>query len=445
MFKYISKKLKHIFSLIYNNLNLSNHLNLNQIKSKSMNTLRQLADKAIKSNQLIRNNNIETFLVTIKDLVKTNIIVPSEQRIIVPETISEIEEYQETFFKKHKHFNFIGTINVHFCEEHNKFYLMDGQHRYTTITKLYNKQYHDEKVAIELITVPTYQHVLENYKILNKNTPLPEWSPNIDENIPKQVFVSIRNQFPNIFTKNKNTKRPFINQNDFQEALGYLTEKLNEKHPASHHHITETDLKALVLNKNSQMQKWTVESYQQIRKGVKWENYKKIADKHQFYLGMHKTNGQEYHFDWVKEIIQQETGYSLPKIKNINPITKKKKIPKQLKIEVWNKYIGEEHGASFCYCCRKVKITSHTFQAGHFIAESKGGSTILTNLRPICAGCNQSMGTENMRTYIETYYPENLPLFQNNVSPGLYSTQHTPPSPQQSKPSFFNFKKLIGK
>ena len=409
-----------------------------------MNTLRHLADKAIKSNQLIRNNNIETFLVTIKDLVNTPISIPSEQRIIVPETISEIEEYQETFFKKHKHFNFIGTINVHFCEEDNKFYLMDGQHRYRTITKLYNKQYHDEKVTIELITVPIYQHVLENYKILNKNTPLPEWSPNIDENIPKQVFVSIRNQFPNIFKKTKNTKRPFINQNDFQEALGYLTEKLNEINKTQTH-VTEEYLKTLVLNKNNQMQKWTVESYQQIRKGVKWENYKKIADNHQFYLGMHKTNGQEYHFDWVKEIIQQETGYSLPKIKNINPKTKKKKIPKQLKIEVWNKYIGEEHGASYCYCCRKEKITSHTFQAGHFIAEAKGGRTILNNLRPICAGCNQSMGTENMRTYIETYYPENLPLFQNNVSPGLYSPQNTPPSPQQSKPSFFNFKKLIGK
>lgn len=30
MFKYISKKLKHIFSLVYNNLNLSSHLNPNQ-------------------------------------------------------------------------------------------------------------------------------------------------------------------------------------------------------------------------------------------------------------------------------------------------------------------------------------------------------------------------------------------------------------------------------
>jgi len=404
-----------------------------------MNTLRNLADKALKSKQLIKNNNIETFLVSIKDLVSTPISIPSEQRIIVPETIVEIEEYQETFFKKYKHFNFIGTINVHFCEERNKFYLMDGQHRYTTIMKLYNKQYHNEKVSIELITVPTYQHVLENYKLLNKNTPLPEWSPNIDENIPKNVFVSIQNQFPNIFKKNKHLKRPFIRQNDFLEALGYLTEKINENRKDNIPDITETELKTIVLNKNSQMQNWTTESYQEIGKRVKkWEDYKKIADSHQFYLGMYTKNGQEYHFDWVKEIVKQETGHVIPKIKNTNPKPKKKQIPRKKRIEVWNKYIGEEHGASYCYCCRTEKITQHTFQAGHIQAEAKGGPPTTPNLRPICGQCNQSMGTENMRTYIETYYPENLILFDANTSPGPYSSHASSIIPSQpSKPSFF--------
>ena len=419
------------------------------ISSATNNTLRYFANKAKQSNQLIKNNNIETFLISMKDLVTAPILIPDEQRIIVPETINEIEEYQETFFKQHKHFNFLGTLNINFCKEKNKYYLMDGQHRFTAITRLHNKKYHDEKVKIELITVPTFNDVLENYKVINKNTPLPEWSPNIDENIPKQAFSSIQNQFPTIFKKSKHPKRPFINQNDFQEALGYLTEKLNEINKTQTH-VTEEYLKTLVLNKNSQMQNWTVESYQQIRKGVKWGDYKKIADGHQFYLGMHKNNGQEYHFDWVKEIIQQETGYNLPKIKNINPKTKKKRIPKQIKVEVWNKYIGEQHGSSFCFCCRKEKITPHTFQAGHFIAESKGGPTTLTNLRPICGGCNQSMGTENMRTYIETYYPENLHLFQNNISPGAYiaqptqhTTQHTTQDTTQEKKKKSSLKSIM--
>ena len=249
------------------------------LSSATNNTLRYFANKAKQSNQLIKNNNIETFLISMKDLVTASILIPDEQRIIVPETINEIEEYQETFFKQHKHFNFLGTLNINFCKEKNKYYLMDGQHRFTAITRLHNKKYHDEKVKIELITVPTFNDVLENYRVINKNTPLPEWSPNIDENIPKQAFGSIQNQYPNIFKKSKHPKRPFINQNDFQEALGYLTEKLNEinktqtktqRQTQTHTHITEEYLKTLVLNKNNQMQNWTLESYHQIRKGVKW-------------------------------------------------------------------------------------------------------------------------------------------------------------------------------
>ena len=410
-------------------------------------SLHHFANKAKQSNQLIKNNNIETFLISMKDLVTSPILIPDEQRIIIPETINEIEEYQENYFKQHKHFNFLGTLNVNYCKEKDKYYLMDGQHRFTAITRLHNKNYHNEKIKIELITVPTFKDVLENYKVINKNTPLPEWSSNIDENIPKQVFSSIHNQFPNIWKKGKNPKRPYINYNDFQEALGYLTEKLNEI-TLNQPHITEEYLKTLVLNKNNQMQNWTLESYQQIRKGVKWEDYKKEADNHGFYLGMHKKNGQEYHFDWVKEIIHQETGFEIKKIRNVNPVTKKKRIPKKVRVDVWNKYIGEEYGTSYCYCCRKEKITAHNFQAGHIVAESKGGSTTITNLRPICSGCNQSMSSENMRDYIQTYYPENLPLFQNNISPGPYielknnneiQNNEKKQSKKKKKSSFFPF------
>ena len=170
---------------------------------------------------------METFLININDLVRADIQIPDEQRIVLPETVSQIEEYQETHFKKHKHFNFLGTLNINFCQEQNSYYLMDGQHRYSAIKRLHRKQYHNEKVKVELITVPTFNDVLLNYKLINKNTPLPEWSPNIDENIPKQVFASLLNEYPNIWKKSKKPKRPYINYNDFQEALSYLTEQLN--------------------------------------------------------------------------------------------------------------------------------------------------------------------------------------------------------------------------
>ena len=415
------------------------------LSTSSTIALRELANKALKSNQLLKNNNIETFLVNIGELVRADIQIPDEQRIVLPETVNQIEEYQETHFKKHKHFNFLGTLNINFCKERNLYYLMDGQHRYSAIKRLRHKYPPNEKVKVELITVPTFDDVLQNYKLINKNTPLPEWSPNIDETIPKQVFASLMNEYPNVWKKSKKPKRPFINLNDFQEALSFLTEKLNELNlqansnqtshlSQSHSHlsplkpVTAAYLKELILNKNNQMQNWNIEAYKTIRHGVNWELYKKEADKHGFYLGMHLITGQEYSYEWVKEIIHQETGQTLKKQKNMNPKTKKKKIPKQLRLQVWDTYIGEQYGTSFCYCCRNEKIDKGkpTWECGHIRSEAENGSIHINNLRPICKGCNLSMGTEHMKEFITKWYPDNLEAFEQIITPGPYTKADHP-------------------
>ena len=70
---------------------------------------------------------------------------------------------------------------------------------------------------------------------------------------------------------------------------------------------------------------------------------------------------------------------------------KKQKIPLALREQVWIHSCGR-HFESKCtvrWC--KNKIDVFNFQVGHNIPESKGGQTILENLRPICSRCNQSM------------------------------------------------------
>ena len=81
----------------------------------------------------------------------------------------------------------------------------------------------------------------------------------------------------------------------------------------------------------------------------------------------------------------------------------RKSIPKTLKNDVWDKYIGKQKGMGSCYCCSK-KIDSKNFECGHIIAVAKGGKTILQNLRPICGCCNKSMGTENLKVFKKRYY-----------------------------------------
>lgn len=68
-----------------------------------------------------------------------------------------------------------------------------------------------------------------------------------------------------------------------------------------------------------------------------------------------------------------------------------RKIPKALREQVWLKYNGKKF-ESKCYItwCKNI-INVFDFQSGHNIPFSKGGTTTLDNLRPICSRCNLSM------------------------------------------------------
>ncbi len=73
------------------------------------------------------------------------------------------------------------------------------------------------------------------------------------------------------------------------------------------------------------------------------------------------------------------------------------KISRSLRALVWNTYIGESVGRAHCKC--GTTISQLSFECGHVIAVANDGSTTIDNLRPICAGCNKSMGTENMHDF----------------------------------------------
>lgn len=69
----------------------------------------------------------------------------------------------------------------------------------------------------------------------------------------------------------------------------------------------------------------------------------------------------------------------------------KERIPAAVREQVWLLYMGERYqGKCVVDWCENI-INVFSFQSGHNIPESKGGSTTIDNLRPICARCNLSM------------------------------------------------------
>jgi 5-methylcytosine-specific restriction endonuclease McrA len=72
----------------------------------------------------------------------------------------------------------------------------------------------------------------------------------------------------------------------------------------------------------------------------------------------------------------------------------KQKIPKAIREQVWLTYIGKKfENKCYVFWCSNI-ITPFTYEVGHNIPESKGGATMIDNLRPICRSCNGSMGNQ---------------------------------------------------
>jgi 5-methylcytosine-specific restriction endonuclease McrA len=83
---------------------------------------------------------------------------------------------------------------------------------------------------------------------------------------------------------------------------------------------------------------------------------------------------------------------------------KKKNIPKTLKKQVWDTWVGPTIGETNCLCCEHQKVRQIEFHCGHIKAEVTGGKTNVENLRPICAQCNLSMGSMNMMEFKEKFF-----------------------------------------
>jgi len=77
-----------------------------------------------------------------------------------------------------------------------------------------------------------------------------------------------------------------------------------------------------------------------------------------------------------------------------NQSREKATIPKALREQVWITYAGRRFQRKCLVTWCANMMTVFDFHVGHDIPESQGGATELANLRPICARCNLSMGSQ---------------------------------------------------
>jgi hypothetical protein len=345
----------------------------------------------------LNNTNIQT--LNIKELRAYNVLKPNIQRIVDKSKIQDIVNYQLEFHKKHGFFNFsvCGPINIHVFNK--QCYLVDGQHRMESLEILYAKYAHDITFYVLWVHVNSLEELEENYNIINKNTPLPDFSSfqNLNKNIPEEVALYFQNIYPDIWSKTTRARRPHIFFNYFQEALAFISDrgKIN----------SSEELKNYVLSYNEKCSHWNISSFKNTNEGI----YEKAKNKN-FYLGLYAFENEDYRYEWAKKIVEDKLGIHIKKT-NLSP--RKKKIPKKIKNDSWDRYIGKNIASAPCLCCRNTIINAKDFTAGHIISEHNGGQVIVENILPICCSCNLSMSTKNMDIYVKEHYPENYKKFLN--------------------------------
>lgn len=74
------------------------------------------------------------------------------------------------------------------------------------------------------------------------------------------------------------------------------------------------------------------------------------------------------------------------------------RIPPAVRHGVWVRTCGRLY-ERLCPCCNLNTINVFNFHCAHIDARSKGGDNNVKNLLAICAECNLSMGTTNLKTF----------------------------------------------
>jgi hypothetical protein len=357
------------------------------------------------------------------DLSKLNIQTPNEQRIVDQLKTVDIVTYQLSCLKQTGSCNFLGVINIHFCEEDQTYYLVDGQHRMSAIKLLFNEHAHDPEFFVELVNVQTRDELKQNYNIINKNTPLPEFPDMIDKNIPENASVYFQNKYPDVWSLSSRAHRPMIFFNFFQETLGIILEHIPN--------TTDSKLIEYIEQYNDDvLSKLPFTSFQGVTEKM-WCKAKEYG----FYYGLFAyCSNDKFGYGWSKRMIEHYTNTKLVGTK----ITRKQKIPKKVKDDSWDLHIGSSVGEAYCIVCNTTKINSKSFDAGHVVSEHNGGNTDINNIMPICHSCNLSMSTVNMDIYINTNYPNNVLNFNKRKY-----TLTTAPIEAQANKQKSNTKKFL--
>eukprot|EP01041_Mallomonas_annulata_P010715 gene10715-22375_t len=292
------------------------------------------------------------------DFLKRSPDVPAAQREYVEEHVAKFEKKISDYYITNGSISlshsvpFLSLISI--GSYNNKFYILDGQHRFMAYNRFYQKisPNRDFYISYSERKCANLDEIKQYFRSLNDHRPMDEIVLNATFADSRETLITyIKKKYSNHISNSDNPKFPNINVDNLVSlTLLYFQDQYNNSE----------DLISMFEEWNSDI-------------GNTLDQNDLIAANSKQGLYLHR-------------VLKKPPRDSLPKA---------------LRNRLWQLKTDED--ASECYCC-KFPVTSSNFHAGHKIAVAKGGDDDISNLEIVCSVCNLSMGTQDMDIWRMKYF-----------------------------------------
>ena len=329
-------------------------------------------------------SSIETFeCLSFSDLQLRGITVPDFQRFLKTEHVNNIYEYFVDCINKHKEPILMGVIVICTNKKDDTNWLIDGNHRYHAIKKLYENYGYNMKCVCNTIEVFNKEEMEDLFNKINKSIGVPEVPTGVSLGLPNKIIKQLKIMYP-LLIKSGNSgrvNRPHIHENDLIEKIGEASQFVN---------ITIENFLEKLQEFNHKLKTGT-------RLALKRRNNESMIKIDELCNDAHTKGGLLVGMLSIeKNWVMQMYGLAIPKKEeNINRIA----IPNDLRQELWHKYKKpsktSQHIIVECNWC-KSELNMNSMVCDHFpISVKNGGTNILSNLVPSCISCNSSRGCKD--------------------------------------------------
>lgn len=346
----------------------------------------------------VKDNTCSIKYVSNKNLVsyaERNIIkIPDFQREIQTDKLDEI--YEE-FMNKHKlgenYFIHHGySLNLCQLKGKNECYIIDGQHRFNVLRRLYSEGYIIQ-VLVRVQICNSLNEMKRDFKLLNSNSDIPLIYKSFEKIFISDMILDVKKYLKENYNSAFNKSKTSSTCNRLH--IDCFISLLNPEMVSHLYSIREADVgdPFVLIGEIERINSLVSQlfSEESIKYYVKQSDQKYVQGC-QFYLNLKNVS-------WVHCLFSDMK----PTASAI--YYKKKKIPKSLGNQVIMQHFGNEYVGK-CFVCQ-TEVNRDSVHLGHVISEYNGGQTRSDNLKCICQSCNSSMGVMNLLEFKEMYFGEN--------------------------------------